>query len=77
MTTSLLEKAGAALYGPATWKHPLARDLGVSLRALRRWAADEYPVPDDYWPKIRALLIAHSLACRDIAAELSPEKTHA
>lgn len=70
MSAALLEKAGVALYGPTTWKHPLARDLGVSLRALRRWADGEYPVPDDYWPKICALLLAHSLACRDIAAEL-------
>lgn len=71
MTAALLEKAGTALYGPTTWKHPLARDLGVSLRALRRWAAGENAVPDDYWPKLHALLIQHSLACRDLAVAIS------
>lgn len=77
MTITLLEKAGAALYGSSSWKAPMARDLGVNLRNFRRWADGEYPVPDPMWPLIRKLLIAHSLACRDIAAELSPEKTHA
>lgn len=69
VTPAFLEKAGVALHGE-NWKAPLARDLGVSLRALRRWAAGENAVPDDCWPKLRALLIQHSLDCRDLAATL-------
>lgn len=40
----LIVRAGRALYGPH-WRNPLARDLGVSDRSLRRWAAGEIAVP--------------------------------
>jgi DNA-binding transcriptional regulator YiaG len=36
--TSLLIESGRALYGPI-WQSALARDLGVSDRTVRRWAA--------------------------------------
>lgn len=36
--TRLLHEAGAALYGQQ-WQSALARDLDVSDRTLRRWAA--------------------------------------
>lgn len=35
---SLLRRCGEALYGPR-WQSDLARDLGVSDRTIRRWAA--------------------------------------
>lgn len=40
----LLVEAGEALYGPR-WQTELARDLGVSDRTMRRWAADSSVVP--------------------------------
>ena len=40
----LLVEAGEALYGPR-WQTELARDLGVSDRTMRRWAANKNPVP--------------------------------
>ena len=40
----LLIAVGQALYGER-WQSPLARDLGVSDRTMRRWAAGQFPVP--------------------------------
>lgn len=40
----LLIACGRALYGER-WQSPLARDLGVSDRTMRRWATGAYPVP--------------------------------
>ena len=40
----LLVEAGEALYGPR-WQSDLARDLGVSDRTVRRWAAGTTDVP--------------------------------
>jgi len=40
----LLIAVGQALYGER-WQSPLARDLGVSDRTMRRWVAGTYPVP--------------------------------
>ena len=69
MSAELLERAGVALHG-IDWKHKTAHDLGVSPRNVRRWANNEVPVPPGIWRLLRALLIAHSLRCRDIAVEL-------
>jgi len=40
----LLAECGEALYGPQ-WQSALARDLGVSDRTMRRWAAGTTDVP--------------------------------
>ena len=40
----LLVECGAAFYGPQ-WQSALARDLAVSDRTVRRWAAGVYPMP--------------------------------
>lgn len=44
MTPQLLKLAGEALYGPQ-WHKPLAADLGVSDRTIRRWIAGSFPIP--------------------------------
>ncbi len=44
MSSKLLADAGAALYGPR-WQTDLARDLSVSDRTVRRWAAGTADVP--------------------------------
>jgi len=44
MSTKLLADAGAALYGPQ-WQSALARDLDVSDRTMRRWAAGTHDAP--------------------------------
>lgn len=40
----ILVEAGEALYGPR-WQTDLARDLGVSDRTVRRWAAGTQEMP--------------------------------
>lgn len=40
----LLVECGEALYGPR-WQSELARDLDVSDRTVRRWAAGTHDVP--------------------------------
>lgn len=44
MDNKLLIEAGEALYGPR-WQTDLARDLHVSDRTMRRWAAGTDVVP--------------------------------
>lgn len=41
----LLIAVGQALYGER-WQSPLARDLAVADRTMRRWVAGTYPVPE-------------------------------
>lgn len=43
--TDLLTACGQALYGER-WHAPLARDLGVADRTMRRWVAGSHPVPE-------------------------------
>jgi hypothetical protein len=45
LTSFTLRKAGFALYGEQ-WRSELARALGVTDRTVRRWAQDEYSMPD-------------------------------
>ena len=41
----LFTNTGRALYGDK-WQTPLAVDLGVADRTVRRWIAGDQPVPD-------------------------------
>jgi hypothetical protein len=45
MTPELLRQGGEALYGPL-WHAPLANDLGIADRTIRRWIAGSAPIPD-------------------------------
>jgi hypothetical protein len=53
--TDLLRAAGEALYG-RDWQSAIARDLGVSSRTVRFWAAGERRIPDDHMRAVKALL---------------------
>jgi len=44
-----------ALWGPQ-YRSEAARQLGVSLRTLMRYVADESPIPDDIVGRLRTLL---------------------
>jgi transcriptional regulator with XRE-family HTH domain len=47
--------AGEYLYGPL-WQSELARALGVSDRAVRRWVAGDANPPEDIGPRLRKLI---------------------
>lgn len=50
--SDLLHEIGGALYGPL-WQSEMARDLGVAIRTVQRWAAGTYPVPEGVWWDLR------------------------
>lgn len=58
-----LSAAGRALYGQL-WQSALARDLDVSDRTMRRWAAGQEP-PATVWADIRSLLAARREQIRE------------
>ena len=55
MTPDTLHRAGAALYG-GNWRAPLARDLGVALRTMQRWANGSHPIDPVAVLRLAALL---------------------
>lgn len=64
-----LELVGLALYGHR-WQSSLARDLGVSVRVVRYWAAGDKPVPPNQWRYIAALLEQRSRDCKELARQI-------
>ena len=70
-----LEEVGTALYG-SDWRSPMARDLGVSKRAVFYWLAWE-AVPDKAAAALPGVLLRHAalregdaLRLRKLAARL-------
>lgn len=63
MTPDLLRAAGEALYGPR-WQTPLAADLEVADRTVRRWAAGDSAIPDGVTSELRRLLVARQVEIR-------------
>lgn len=55
MTPATLRQAGEALHG-ARWQMPLARDLPVDSRLMRRWGAGERPIPAWVAPRLAQML---------------------
>lgn len=62
MSSRLLKRAGEALYGER-WQSPLARDLGVADRTVRRWVDGSTDVPDGIYLDLHRL-------CMERAAEI-------
>jgi hypothetical protein len=56
MTPDELAAAGRALYGER-WQTPLAEDLHVADRTVRRWLVGETPIPDGVESELREILI--------------------
>ncbi len=65
MSPQLLREAGEALYGPR-WQSDLSRDLNVSDRTMRRWAAGEWDVPQTAQAELRTLLSARRASIADV-----------
>jgi hypothetical protein len=65
--SDLLARTGEALYG-AQWQSPLARDLGVSDRTMRRWSSAG--PPERIFGELLALVRARSTVLGEIAEAL-------
>jgi hypothetical protein len=51
LSKELLQRVGEFLYG-AQWQAPLARDVSVSDRSMRRWVAGTDDIPNGVWRDI-------------------------
>lgn len=51
----ILRRAGEALYGER-WQTPLSRDLGVTDRTVRNWAAERTNCPDGLPKRLLSIL---------------------
>jgi ribosome-binding protein aMBF1 (putative translation factor) len=69
MTPQLLREAGEALYG-ARWQSELARELNVSDRTMRRWAAGEFSIPEAVSAELRGILKAKGMALAAVRRKL-------
>lgn len=68
----ILRVAGQALYGER-WQKPLSRDLGVSDRMVRYWAAGSHPSPADMSERLVAILRARGEMLNEIIALIERE----
>lgn len=66
---ALLLACGRALYGDR-WQSPLARDLGVADRTMRRWVAGSYPVPEGIAADLLRLVQERQGELRELAGRL-------
>jgi hypothetical protein len=65
----LLVECGQALYGER-WQTPLARDLGVADRTVRRWVAGTSDVPAGLYVDLLRLTQKRSAALDGLAGKL-------
>ena len=61
--------AGEALYGER-WQSPLARDLGVTSRAVRHWCAGRHGCPSDIADRLLPLVEERGEVLRSVAIAL-------
>ena len=69
LNNETLRTAGEALYG-SLWQSDLARELGVSIRTMQRWAAGQFAIPLDVWPEIATLCRKRGAALTKLADKL-------
>lgn len=66
----LLASAGRALYGEA-WQSDMARLLGVSLRRVQYYAANERQPPPSMLDEVAGHLRSRATECHDLALTLA------
>jgi len=71
MKATLLRETGEALYGPR-WQTDLARDLGVSDRTMRRWAAGADDMPAGVAVDLLRLVTERGSVLDTLADRLKP-----
>lgn len=71
--SDILKMTGHALYG-GRWQRSLSRDLGVSDRMIRYWAAGSHPPPPDLGQRLVALLRQREETLEEIIALIEQEE---
>ena len=71
--TRLLAETGEALYGPR-WQSDLARDLGVSDRTVRRWAAGTHDMPPGVCADLLRLTRGRALLPNAVSKRLEKQR---
>lgn len=74
MSARLLKDTGEALYGPR-WQSDLARDLDVSDRTMRRWAAGAGNLPPGVAMDLLRLCQSRAAQLGDLCDRLKEEIT--
>lgn len=69
MTPTDLRRIGEALYGER-WQTPLAEDLQVADRTVRRWLDGSRAIPDTLRADLHRIVAARVASLQRIAAEL-------
>lgn len=70
-SNTLLCEVGEALYGPR-WQSDLARDLGITDRTMRRWAAGASEIPAGVQDDLRRLIEARQSLLSNVSRKLPP-----
>lgn len=65
----LLRETGEALYGPQ-WQTPLARELGMSDRHMRRLAAGTHDVPPGVWLDLMRIAMERAMTLDGLTERL-------
>lgn len=69
MSRPKLKDIGRALFGDQ-WQVPLARELDVADRTVRRWAAGDVAPPAGVWPDLAKICRAHALKLARLAERI-------
>ena len=67
--SDILRRAGEALYGER-WQSPLSRDLGVTDRTIRNWAAERTDCPDNVPERLLGILRARGASVARLTATI-------
>lgn len=64
-----IEEVGATIYG-YRWQTPLAKDLGITPRAIRYWIESPNSVSEKRWEEIANLLEQRADSCHALSSKI-------
>jgi len=70
--SALLARVGETLFGQ-DWRGPLAAELGVEARAVKRWEKNVNRVPKPVWEDLGCLLYSYAADAESLAKELEEQ----
>ncbi len=73
MTPADLEARGRMLYG-RQWRSPMAKNLGVTVRAIQNWMAGRNRIQDKYETRIKELITRRINLLRSALLDMEQRK---